>query len=64
LQQQTLALACIADAILFSLDPSGDAMQRTCFILREGLAIADGMGAKSDASELVRHFLKQLEENG
>lgn len=61
-QQQINALAAIVEAYVTALDPSGRAASIGTQHLRDGLAIADAMGIKSEAAEIVRGLIENLEE--
>lgn len=61
-QQQIHALAAIVEAYVTALDPSGRAASIGTQHLRDGLAIADAMGVKSEAAELVRGLIATLDE--
>jgi hypothetical protein len=61
-EQQIIALACLFDAFAWAADPTGGAMRRACEGLREGLAISDAMGGTSEAAEIIRGFLAQVDD--
>ena len=60
--QIATALTCVLDASLSAVDPSGAALRRAHFSLREGLRMAEEMGVQSEASEVVRKLIENLEE--
>lgn len=61
-EQQIIALACLFDAFAWAADPTGGAMRRACEGLREGLALTNEAGAKSEAAEIIRQFLAQVDD--
>jgi hypothetical protein len=62
-QQIATALAAVVDAALSSLDPSGVALRRVGWHLREGLKLAEEIGAAdNDAANIVRAFVENIEE--
>ncbi len=63
IDQLAIVLACITDAALSAIDPSGAALRRAHFNLREGLRMAEQMdAADSPASEVVRAVVENLEQ--
>ncbi len=60
-EQQIIALTCLFDALVSSIDPSGCALKRGYEALRAGLALADGAGAKSEAAGIIHQFLVQVD---
>lgn len=61
--QIALALACILDAGLSAVDPSGAALRRAHFTLREGLRLAEEMNAaNNDAASIIREVVASISE--
>jgi hypothetical protein len=62
-EQIAAAMAAVIDAALAAVDPSGTTLRRACSHLREGLKIAEEMGAAdNDAARIIRAFVDNIEE--
>jgi YD repeat-containing protein len=59
-EQDTIALACVIDALGASIDPTGRVTARMCDALAHGLAITDEAGRKSEAAEAIRSLIDHL----
>ncbi len=62
--QTAIALACVIDAIASAVDPTGATLRRAHLSLSAGLHMAEEMGVESDASEVVRKLIANLDEMG
>lgn len=61
--QLGIAIACVADALVSTIDPSGDALRRACSSLRDGILIAERMDAADTlAASLLAQIVSNLEE--
>lgn len=61
--QLSIALACIADAVTSTLDPTGLSLRRACNSLKDGLTIAaEKDAANSPAASLLRQIVANIEE--
>ncbi|CAJ0854115.1 hypothetical protein AMST5_00709 [freshwater sediment metagenome] len=61
--QLSIALACVADAIVSTLDPSGHSLRRARSSLRDGLLIAEQLdAADTPAASLLKKIVANLEE--
>ena len=59
-----LALVCVMDASLSAIDPSGAALRRAHFSLREGLRLAEEMNAaNNDAASIIREVVASISES-
>lgn len=62
--QTAIALACVMDAALSALDPSGVSLRLACRHLNDGLLLAEQNGeASCAAADIVRKFLETVEES-
>ncbi len=61
--QTAIALACILDAALSAVDPSGASLRRACRHLNDGLTLAEQNGAANyAAADIVRAVVANLTE--
>lgn len=61
--QLSIVLACVADALVSTIDPSGGALRRACGSLKDGIIIAEEMDATaSPAASLLKKIVENLEE--
>lgn len=61
--QLSVAMACLADAIVSTLDPSGHSLRRACRSLKDGISIAEKMDvADTPAASLLKQIVSNLEE--
>ncbi|WP_428405415.1 hypothetical protein [Methylocystis sp.] len=59
-----IALACVLDAGLSAIDPSGAALRRAQRILRDGLRLAEEMNAAdNDAASIIREVVATMSES-
>ena len=59
-----LALACVMDASLSAIDPSGAALRRAHSTLRQGLKLAEEMNAaNNDAASIIREVVASISES-
>ncbi len=59
-----LALTCILDASLSAIDPSGAALRRAQYNLREGLRLAEEMNAANNgAADIIREVVASISES-
>ena len=62
--QIATALTCVLDASLSAVDPSGAALRRAHFNLREGLRLAEEMNAaNNDAASIIREVVASISES-
>lgn len=62
--QTAVALACVVDALASAVDPTGAVLRRARFTLSAGYFMAKERGVESDASEVVRKLIANLDEMG
>jgi hypothetical protein len=61
--QIAIALTCVLDASLSAIDPSGAALRRAHYSLREGIRLAEEMNAAdNDAASIIREVVATIEE--
>ncbi|MGE4172601.1 MAG: hypothetical protein AB7F41_08990 [Methylocystis sp.] len=61
--QTAIALACITDAVLSAVDPTGAALRRARYSLCEGLRLAEEMNAaNNEASSIIRKVASSISE--
>lgn len=61
--QTAIALACVMDAALSAIDPSGVSLRLACRHLNDGLRLAEQNGeANNAAAEIVRGLIATLDE--
>ncbi|WP_018405921.1 hypothetical protein [Methylocystis rosea] len=62
--QIATALTCVLDASLSAVDPSGAALRRAHYNLREGLRLAEEMNAAdNDAASIIREVVASISES-
>ena len=60
-EQHVIALACVADALASSIDPTGRAVERMCDVLETGLSLTTDEGRASEAAAIIRQVLEHLD---